>query len=401
MKFHLLDLWLGTSSFFLCLHALELDRKIRVDPHSRNIHRPQLSSSHALSAPRPPYVRREKLTDLSGESALLNLSKDSEREIRWTPDEHARQIQLKRRCISRDDSTNLFPGRSWKALRKRNHILKRSSRRKYPLWTAGEEQLLIKLRQQKKSWEEISEYFPERTWQAIAGRYYTLTKDPSSPKRRGKSWSREEDKLLFDLAEAEMTWAERAESFPDRTSGAVQARYRYLLKDDIPAPSKVLKKFTKEEDKLLLELGKKDMTWKERAKFFKGRSGDTLKFRFGQLSEDPSRYNWTAEEEEELIEALEEGLGWEEISKLLERSVESVTRRARDLERSGRLKPEDRIKKINRFTVDDLELMHDMREKKMKWKDIAKEHFPGRAPADLCKRYKKYLSEEKEECDET
>lgn len=68
-------------------------------------------------------------------------------------------------------------------------------------WTGEEEKELLKLREQKLSWEEINEVFPERTWTALKIKHSKLIRDANRKKQKFKPWSEEERSLLLELKE--------------------------------------------------------------------------------------------------------------------------------------------------------------------------------------------------------
>lgn len=65
-------------------------------------------------------------------------------------------------------------------------------------WTRKEEELLLALREQKLPWAKIHEILPERSWKALTDKYYQLTADPPTKKKRPterKIWTTEERDL--------------------------------------------------------------------------------------------------------------------------------------------------------------------------------------------------------------
>ena len=129
-------------------------------------------------------------------------------------------------------------------------------------WSSEEDRLLLKLREERMSWAEIRKFFPERSWGALSIRYYI--QDPSAKKspKKTKPWAREEDELLLELIGVNVSWKEIAENFPGRSVSLVRGLYRYLTKGT-SAPESATRVFTAEEDELLLELAKADIPWKE------------------------------------------------------------------------------------------------------------------------------------------
>ena len=220
-------------------------------------------------------------------------------------------------------------------------------RRANKSWTGEEERRLLELRKKRMSWGEMTEHFPGRSWKALSDRYYILTRDPSAPKRKvNPSWMPKEDKLLTKLVEDGLSWNEIVKHLPGRTKNAIKARYKRLTVD-----SSTPQEFQK---------------------------------------------NNTAEEEDLLIEALEAGMTWEEIAQRLERPIDRVKRRARKLEKAGRVDTTPVIAKGRHYTDAEFNLMRELREKGMTWVDIAKEYFPGRPVRSMAQQYKKYQNKEEE-----
>ena len=203
-------------------------------------------------------------------------------------------------------------------------------------WTAEEEKLLLKLRGQRMSWAEINKFFPERSWAALATKYYHLVQDPSIKKipRTVKLWTYEENELLLELVETNISWREIAKYFPSRSLKAIKG-HLYFLKSDSSAPQSITSQFTAEEDELLIQLGKAGIPWKERAKFFENRTISGLKTRYSRIdpaSKTPSYRKYTSEEDDLIREGLKLGKTVKEISNLLEeRGVSSVQRRIKKL----------------------------------------------------------------------
>ena len=143
-------------------------------------------------------------------------------------------------------------------------------------WTAEEEELLLRLREeQQMPWAEINEYFPDRSRHAVRTRYYAISRDQPG-KTRNKRWTDEEDELLLELArDNSLSWVETAEWFPERSPTAVKSHYASLVRD-VPLAKAVVTHYTAEEDKLLFELAETGMPWKERAEILRGSHGEVV-----------------------------------------------------------------------------------------------------------------------------
>ena len=244
-------------------------------------------------------------------------------------------------------------------------------------WTGEEEKKLVELRDGGLPWAEVLRKFPERTYWSLVGKYYKLKPNPSARARAdARPWTPEEDERLQKLLERkqEMTWKEMATYFPGRTPSALKVR---KISKDIPPTGRIYH-FTKEEDDLLLELGAKKMSWKERAKRFPNRDVGSLKGRYRLLVPpgDNLVQPWTPGEDKTLIEAVELRMSWKEIAELLNRKIGGVQERARTLTNSGRINTSPL--KHKHYTGADFDLMREKREEGMSWSDIARQYFPGR-----------------------
>ena len=282
---------------------------------------------------------------------------------------------------------DLSPASSIKSLGLEPKIFKRAQK-----WTTEEEELLLELRSQELSWNEIKKYFPERSWNALTLRYSKLTRDPSTSRKKPKPFTPEESKLLLELSKTNTTWRERAKYFPGRKANAVKNHY-YNLVRGYPAPKTFRRQWTAEEDKLLIELGEEGVPWEERVKFFDNRTLRSLKRQFRKLrSTNPEQKGgFTTREDDLLIEALNAGKEIEEITQLLERSEQGVKRRIRKLRKSGRLDlVVSQIGTRPRYIVADFTLMEELAKKGVSWKDIAADYFPDRESKGVKEAYMRY-----------
>ena len=239
--------------------------------------------------------------------------------------------------------SSISPARSIRWAPSATQLFKRAGQR----WKDEEDDLLVELREEQSlSWSEIAEAFPERSWGALKQRYDGLMRDPLAPKgrRRGRIWTPEEDERLLELARTGISWEEMADSLPGRSPEAIEGHYYYkLLVRDKQAPTITRKRYTEEEDDILSE-------------------------------------------------ALEEGLSITEVSRLLKKSEQSVNRRIVKLKKLERFDPALSIKHRS-YTVDELGLIHELREQGMTWKQIQSEHFPERPLTGIRRRYKRYQKE--------
>lgn len=142
------------------------------------------------------------------------------------------------------------------------------------IWTEEEDNLLLKLAKQfqEKHWEEISKYFKNKTALQCFSRYNRIR--PGIIK--GK-WTKEEDKKILELVSLYgKSWCQIAKQFKTRNGKQIRDRYLNVLD-----PSINKRKFTKEEDELLTKLYKENgPKWAEITKYFPHRTTDMIKNRF-------------------------------------------------------------------------------------------------------------------------
>ena len=165
----------------------------------------------------------------------------------------------------------------------RNKILKRSKSRQQ--WTPDEDALLLDLREGREmSWTEVAEHFPTRTLGALQVRIKRLKRDEVGGMRRKKLdyWTPQEDGRLLKLVEKGLSADQIANRFSKRNLNSIKSHYYYLTGESIE-PSGRGKKFTAEEDELLLRLSDTDLTFKEKAKFFENRSEKSITSRHYKL----------------------------------------------------------------------------------------------------------------------
>ena len=262
-------------------------------------------------------------------------------------------------------------------------------------WTPEEEELLLKLRSKRMSWDEIEKRFPGRSWTALQQKYNKLTPKSDRNPVKYKSWTKEEQDLLLELVEANKTWREIGEFFPGRSTETIYGKYRYLTKGN-PVPKRVQESWTAEENELLIRLAKEKVPWEGRVTFFKNRSLVALRNQSSKLASPTlhtGKYN--PEEDKILIEALESGMMADDITGLLNRNVKSIKRRMRMLEKQNKLDPPPQEARKRYYKAADFELMQKSVEQGMSWKDIAEGYFPGRPYENMDKAYQRYQREKK------
>ena len=252
-------------------------------------------------------------------------------------DSHANRVQQDTAVILPESGPSPVP-----------RLIKRSFKR----WRPDEEDRLVELRNQGKSWEEISASFPDRSWGAMKVKYYSLTGQsaPTSKRKKGKPWTSAEDKRMLKLLKDGLTWDEIAAKLPGRSRTAVYNRYYRRQGQDKAAPKSTMKEYTKEEDDVL-------------------------------------------------IKTLNSGKSVAETARLLGKSHSSVTYRAAKLEEQGRLSLEPRSGR--RYTVAELELIERLRETGTRWKEIRRLHFADRTVKQIMEGFRRYrLGKESREADD-
>ena len=285
-----------------------------------------------------------------GAPPKFRVFKRARRAKKWTKDEERLLLDLREQRKAWDEIAAYFPERTWRAVQARYLKLTRDpsvpkkKRKKAERWTPEEEELLVELRDGLGlPWNDIDQHFPNRAWKALERKYYQLKRGRPAPKTiLDESWTPEEYDQLMALKEEGKSWKEIAEAMPGRSQKALESRYRFWTRrtQGIPTPTKRgFKEFSREEDELLLKLGETDMSWKEKAKRFNGRSKASLRSRYRRIlpPEQPRSRKWTLQEEEQLIEAVKSDMTLAEIAERIGRSDEAVRKRVRKLQKSNRI----------------------------------------------------------------
>ena len=289
---------------------------------------------------------------------------------------------------------DLLQDRSVKFTGSKPRILRRTER-----WTAREEELLLRLRDQERlSWDEMLGQFPNRTWKALSSKYYILKNDQSTTGEKAtkklESYTEEEIEYLIEERKKNKPWEEIAEALPGRSPLALRSKH-YQLTRSSGAPKETFERWTAEEDDYLLQLGEEDLSWKERAtRFndrFKNRTPDAILARFSFLKPRGKKVGFTPEEDNELIESLNMKMSVKEISQLLERSERSIRYRIIQLEQLGRIDPAPHISKGRPYTAAEFELMDELSKRGMFKEAIIVNLFPGRSPRSVRATYARYL----------
>ena len=220
---------------------------------------------------------------------------------------------------------------------------KLSKRAKEGKYTLEEEALILDLRRQGLAWDEIADQLPGRNWKGIQSKHYRLNDESPDPEydndeeEANTFWTPEEDKRLVALRDGEgMTWKQVARRLPGRTSIAASKRYHRLI-NDFPESKTDRKHFTAEEDALLRKLAKTNLTWKQRSESFPGRTTKSLRSRYYRLtlSEPGEPKKWTTGQDMTLKALLRAGISRKNIARQMGKSYHSISWRINKLEDSG------------------------------------------------------------------
>ena len=262
-------------------------------------------------------------------------------------------------------------------------------------WTAEEEEQLMKLRGEGKSWKELEEYFRPRTWRSLTGKYHRLKGTDTT--RNSNPWTAEEDETIFRLRASGVSWKEIAKQMPGREESTVRSHHYYLVKkrDEAPAIARG-KNYTDEEKELMLTVGKMDIPWREKKRiYFPDRSIKSLKGLYNNIKpeKESPREAWTPEDDDRLIELLKQGdLKMDGIAQSMGRTMPAIGNRVYFLKNSGRIQPGQYGIRLPNLKAPDYELMREKRQEGLSWEDISRQYIPHR-PADYLRR--KYEARQK------
>ena len=141
-------------------------------------------------------------------------------------------------------------------------------------WTKEEDNQLLNLVKENngKNWKEISSYFHNKNPLQCFSRYKRIR-----PELNKGSWKKEEDSLILNLIKIYgNSWSKISKIIKTRNGKQIRDRYLNVLSPNINK-----KKFTIEEDILLLELyAKYGPKWSIIHTHFKDRTTDMIKNRF-------------------------------------------------------------------------------------------------------------------------
>ena len=141
-------------------------------------------------------------------------------------------------------------------------------------WTKEEDKQLIELVQthNEKKWKEISNFFHNKNPLQCFSRYKRI-----KPGVNKGSWNKEEDDEILKLIKIHGTnWSLISKIIKTRNNKQIRDRYINIL-----APNLNKKKFTFEEDMLIIKLYKEfGAKWSRIHTYFKNRTTDMIKNRF-------------------------------------------------------------------------------------------------------------------------
>ncbi|KAK8826911.1 hypothetical protein WA577_007414, partial [Blastocystis sp. JDR] len=162
----------------------------------------------------------------------------------------------------------------------------------------------------------------------------------AKPSKPGRRWTKEEDALLLEAVKQvpDHNWVEIAKHVPGRNNAQCMQRYEKVLRPGIKKGP-----WEPEEDRLLLELvGQLGDNWKEIALRIPGRSGAKCRERYtNYIGPDLVKGPWT-KEEDNLILSLQQQWGnkWAAIAKtLIGRTANAVKNRFKSLEKKRENNP--------------------------------------------------------------
>ena len=140
-------------------------------------------------------------------------------------------------------------------------------------WEEWEEELILSLRAEGKTYRQISQLLPDRTEDACMAWVARTFKASTMPNYQ-KRWEDWEDELILARRKAGCSHHEISESLSHRTTFAVKHRWNEVLKSrtkaTIPAPTDIRfpRRWTLREDQLLKSLRRSGQRWTQIAKNF-------------------------------------------------------------------------------------------------------------------------------------
>jgi DNA-binding CsgD family transcriptional regulator len=182
--------------------------------------------------------------------------------VPWTPGEDALICRLRSKHSDYDEIAENLPHRTAIAVKRRVAHLITAGRiaSQRAAWTQEEDALICELREQNVSLPGIAPLLEGRTAAAIAQRIQQLrlegrVGDLKTPPESRAPWTDQEEAVIVQLRERGATVDKIAAELPHRTPGAVALRVRELLEADelerAPNAPHSMQAWTREEDELV------------------------------------------------------------------------------------------------------------------------------------------------------
>lgn len=140
---------------------------------------------------------------------------------------------------------------------------------------------------------------------------------PTKIFKRGKRWTSDEEKLLLKLRGQRMSWAEIEKYFPGRGWKSISSKYYDLVRDSsAKKPTRKIKFWTREENELLLKLVETNASWEEIGEQLPGRTLGALKRHYSVLTKGSRQApesvtkEFSAEEDKLLLDLDKKGVPW-------------------------------------------------------------------------------------------
>ncbi|KAK4952064.1 hypothetical protein LTR10_009984 [Elasticomyces elasticus] len=255
---------------------------------------------------------------------------------------------------------------------------KTASRReteRHKRWTAEEDMRMMRMRELKKSWYEIRQAMPHRTFNSLANRARRLS--PPSPER-SDYWSAEEMATLMKLKAQNQPWLKIQKGLPRHTLVACQWRWAVARRtdQDQPREQERSRPWTPAELERLRHL-KQDLNNKHYAEFQTGLQGRRL---------------WSKDEIVRLEKIGSEGEGlahWANAaSQFPGRAIKTLRNKWCVIREPGR--------KDSKWSSEECAKLVNLREQadSQSWQAIRDEAFPNRTANALQRKYGR-LSREK------
>ncbi|KXL48569.1 hypothetical protein M433DRAFT_148572 [Acidomyces richmondensis BFW] len=264
-------------------------------------------------------------------------------------------------------------------------------RRRCRPWTQQEDDLLVDLRLSGHHWNEAAAKLPGRSVGSCVERGRRALADRLGDSRRlYKVWSAEEDAIIARLRQEGYSWLRIADELPQsRNPAAVYVRWSKLQRPEKAPQLKV--PFTKEEDARLCRLREnEDLSWLEITKQFPGRSCGSLKNRYTAII-PPAKRVWKRRAQSKLTEShmdqvaklREAGLSWRAIAERLDVDI-SPAAIAYKYAHLRSKNPGSR--KYRRFSEEEDNLIRQLRAAGMGWQLMSR-YIPGRGANTLQYRF--------------